>query len=438
MLWSGGIRQTRDIEGLDQQLSTWGRRAPQPHIPGAPVATFEAWETWSDGSAQTADPYVGIGLQARKITGTDAGVQSDCTNAVTGVDVATYPVSEVVLYVADASKVSSILVYVAGSAGFSGPYAQKTLSVRTGWNVYRCAWAVFQAQAGWVTGDWATASRLRVKVTATSGQTVDVYFAQWRACRPRAVVLLDHDDVADDAVDMAAMEKAFGFRSTFYVTLSFIGTAGFATWPQLEALYADGWDVASHHADHTDPSGQSVATLTTTMTRTRAALTARGFVRSARMNATPFGRNTADIRTALANAGMVTNRASTSGGARGSTSPLDGWTAGTALRFNNLSENDTPASATVIGWINDAIAARETLVLLLHTMKPSASAGNRWASSKYEQVLGHIAGQVRAGTVEVLPVSEFHNRWSPVMQMGESDYRLTGVEGGALTIARAV
>lgn len=375
-------------------------------VPGYPVALFEADESWSAGSAITTEPYVGIGKQSRLLTSTNAvNANSDLALSTPWVwDYVNYPQMELVFYVDNVANLSSIALLPSTSSAFAKYFAwgstDRDTTIRTGWNVLRMRKEWFTAVGGAVDADWANINTLRIRAKALANVTVNVYFAAWRAVRPPAIVLLDHDDGGTTVEDAWAIEEEYGLRSTNYVLPARVGTTYYSTWDSLWAAYVNGHDVASHTWDHERLSTLAEADVRTSVRKAWRELVGRGFTRSARFFATPWGETSATIRSVVGEFHTTLRH----GGSAGVWAPYPGYNPLNGMHaFNNISD-DVPDLVTVLGWIDGLADTGGLLHLLVHGI----GAGADRATAAYYRAL--CAKLVSTENVVCMTMSELYDQ----------------------------
>jgi peptidoglycan/xylan/chitin deacetylase (PgdA/CDA1 family) len=202
----------------------------------------------------------------------------------------------------------------------------------------------------------------------------------------RTVVSLTFDDGwADQYTNARSILAAHAMRATFYVNSNRINTLGFLTWAQLEALRADGHEIAGHTLDHADITKVSEEEARRQVGDDRAALLERGF--DVQSFAYPFGEHNAIARSIVHESGYASGRRAwglrdldarrrDSRPAAGSVQPVDRYAIPTACCIR---------SSTPLATLQDRIVraengdSRSWLPLVLHRVCDDC--GDRSASS---------------------------------------------------------
>src|SRR5438445_7389547 len=80
------------------------------------------------------------------------------------------------------------------------------------------------------------------------------------AVPPACVMTFDDGHESNLALALPLLQE-FGSRATFFVTVDWIGTSGYLTWPQVRTLADAGMEIGSHSMTHRPPSTLSSAEL---------------------------------------------------------------------------------------------------------------------------------------------------------------------------------
>jgi peptidoglycan/xylan/chitin deacetylase (PgdA/CDA1 family) len=91
------------------------------------------------------------------------------------------------------------------------------------------------------------------------------------------IVSLTFDDGDADNFASAAVLAQYGLNATWYVPSGLIGTNGYMTWDELEALRAAGHEIGGHSLDHINIDGLDAQELRRQVCDDRQALQDRGF-----------------------------------------------------------------------------------------------------------------------------------------------------------------
>jgi peptidoglycan/xylan/chitin deacetylase (PgdA/CDA1 family) len=124
----------------------------------------------------------------------------------------------------------------------------------------------------------------------------------------QTVVSVTFDDGwADWYTNARSILAAHATKATFYVNSNRIGTSGFLTWAQLEALHADGHEIGGHTLDHVDITQVSVEEARRQVGDDRATLVGRGF--AVESFAYPYGEYNARAQSIVQDCGYASGRA---------------------------------------------------------------------------------------------------------------------------------
>jgi peptidoglycan/xylan/chitin deacetylase (PgdA/CDA1 family) len=127
-----------------------------------------------------------------------------------------------------------------------------------------------------------------------------------RASVGPTVVSVSFDDGWADQSAASSMLGAHGMQATFYVNTNTIGASGFLSWADLEAISAEGHEIAGHTLDHVDLTAVNAAEARRQVCDDRANLLARGF--TVKSFAYPYGEYDAAAKTIVAECGYASGR----------------------------------------------------------------------------------------------------------------------------------
>jgi peptidoglycan/xylan/chitin deacetylase (PgdA/CDA1 family) len=91
------------------------------------------------------------------------------------------------------------------------------------------------------------------------------------------IVSLTFDDGDADNFASAAVLAQYGLNATWYIPSGLVGTPGYMTWPELEALRADGHEIGGHSLQHINIDGLDAQELRRQVCDDRRTLQDRGF-----------------------------------------------------------------------------------------------------------------------------------------------------------------
>jgi peptidoglycan/xylan/chitin deacetylase (PgdA/CDA1 family) len=91
------------------------------------------------------------------------------------------------------------------------------------------------------------------------------------------IVSLTFDDGDADNFASAAVLAQYGLNATWYIPSGLVGTPGYMTWDELEALRADGHEIGGHTLEHKGIDGLQTQELRRQVCDDRLALQGRGF-----------------------------------------------------------------------------------------------------------------------------------------------------------------
>lgn len=240
----------------------------------APDASSGITFTQQGGSSGSLTGYAVVdNLKVASIT-TGPGFWTE-VNIPTFSRLVTYGLLCLLVKVDDISKLTNMAIYL-GTSGYTNLYIAD-YDVTTRFDRQYSGWMVVspELQAGsgafkWAIGGGApdfastTFTNAKIRVTPVAGQQCTVHVAGiWlnggQAEKPQ--ILFTFDDGYDSAVGLgASLCEKYGFRSTQAIIASTIGTATYATLPQIAAIKARGHCIVPHGA----PPGGNLAGWPTT------------------------------------------------------------------------------------------------------------------------------------------------------------------------------
>lgn len=165
------------------------------------IAAFESAEIWSSGIADTLNIRSG-----------DQGVKISSTNLVTTVSnrevalnlqptgFASTDFTDIDIYVDDIAKLSALVLRIGDGAAATNYFQYTLTGLSTGWNRIRRTKA-----SATVVGSpsWTNVTGLQIRVTATSGQTVNVTFDNWNVSTINAFTNNNSRNATQVVSDMA-------------------------------------------------------------------------------------------------------------------------------------------------------------------------------------------------------------------------------------------
>ncbi|QCB97601.1 hypothetical protein E5206_12285 [Arthrobacter sp. PAMC25564] len=148
---------------------------------------------------------------------------------------------------------------------------------------------------------WASAGSILLLVTASlSGVAIPAHAA------PTTIVSLTLDDGNANQFAAAQVLKSHGLAGTFFITTSWIGTAGYLTQTNLQTLASDGNEIGGHTVTHPDLTTLSPSAAAAEVCNGKTTLENWGF--PVRNFAYPFASENAAVQTAVKDCGYASAR----------------------------------------------------------------------------------------------------------------------------------
>ncbi len=170
------------------------------------------------------------------------------------------------------------------------------------------------------------------------------------------------DSVASTYTNALPVLSQRDLKATVFVNTGLVGTSGYMTWSQIQALQNQyGWEIGSHTVTHADLTKLTATKLKNEINNSLAALTSKGLVVSS--FATPYGSyNNKVLIEALKTYNLHRTFEDISG-------PNSYPYNRAILSVRSVDAGYTPQD--VFSWIDQAIAEKKWLILVLHEVKPS-------------------------------------------------------------------
>jgi peptidoglycan/xylan/chitin deacetylase (PgdA/CDA1 family) len=247
--------------------------------------------------------------------------------------------------------------------------------------------------------------RLRPSILVTALTAVALLAPSPAAAQSQTVVSLTFDDGWANQYTTRSVLEAHGMDATFYLNTNSLGTDGSLSWAQVEALNADGNEIAGHTLDHVDLTTVSSAEARRQVCEDRTNLVNRGFI--AHSFAYPYGEYNAAAKTPVQECGYASGRGAY--GLRNMTSTTD--TRPFAERIPPLDRYGirTPCcinSSTTLSILQNYITQAENngggwVALVLHRICDGCgdSPAPSMSPAAFDALLGWLQPRVSRGTV---------------------------------------
>lgn len=248
-----------------------------------------------------------------------------------------------------------------------------------------------------------TMTRVRLQIIMPAGQSGDVYVdTGYYGVYGRPKVLFTFDDgYASALTEGYAYMSTRGLRGAVGVNSALVGGASRLTVADCDTLYAGGWDMLSHSANHDNQTSLSQADRLADIRANQAYLTAHGWTRGASQYIYPNGAYdaavVADLRTCgYTEAWAVTDK--TQHSVRGLWPERMGLARYATDIANSLS--------TLKGYGAAAIAHGGTVAYYSHNIKVSAVAGET-EQATFRGLIDYFTPLVAAGVMDNPTCSEW-------------------------------
>lgn len=352
--------------------------------------TQEDFENSADWSAATGLPTISQDTTnyhtgSKSVKMTHAGTGTNAIQKTVNWDLSTAS-SQMQLWIyCPADYGNGLAVTLSADAGYT-KYFYKSISVGlfAGWNCFNYKQADWTAYGG-IT--WAN-SIVRIKIGNYSDTAAREYsfdsFLVGGATKP--AVLIEFDDGLSGVYTYAyPYLNSKHARATALIISDAIGTAGYMTLAQIQALDAAGWTVGNHSKTHAHFNTLTQAEIETELSACDTALATLDETRRKHV-AYPFGEWDADVEAAMIAQSMITGRTVNAGNVP--TLPIPSVN---HIKVNNITSTTTLATAE--GYVDAAKSRGEVATLLFHNIVDGAPAANQWAKTNFEALVDYCIAQ---------------------------------------------
>lgn len=248
--------------------------------------------------------------------------------------------------------------------------------------------------------NWATANDVILRVKATNTLTPTVWFdgfARYTAPN-KGMVSIVFDDAEESQYTQGKLKMdAYNFPGTAYVIYNVIGDSGKLTQAQIDGLASAGWDISGH--GDTNLTGLTTAQRESDLSQMKNYLRTYGY-KGMDNYALPNGDyNDATLAQVYKYFGTARN--------------IDGLKQTTNYiprRINSVSISQATSTATIQGYVDDAIANGDWLVLTFHSIVTTPGSDTEYSIANFGTVIDYInTSGIQVATVsdaiEALPTT---------------------------------
>jgi peptidoglycan/xylan/chitin deacetylase (PgdA/CDA1 family) len=244
----------------------------------------------------------------------------------------------------------------------------------------------------------STILRLRINVSAQPGKTAVCSVDDLRyGFKAIPKLLITFDDAKSSVYDEAfPYMEGKGLKGTIYVNSAKIDTEGYMTTAQCDEMYAAGWAMGNHAANHVNLKNVTEAEMISELQICTDWLLSCGYAKSAYHVAYPYGGYNSTVLSVLKSLNMRTGRATTA--------PVKDYLLPDDMYLLRVKEIlDTHSLANVKTFIDTAITKQATLILLFHMLGETAS-GYTWATSDFQALVDYIISR----KISVVTIDEWY------------------------------
>lgn len=244
---------------------------------------------------------------------------------------------------------------------------------------------------------WATVNKIMFRARATNGNSTTVWFDGFGVFDDGAegfVSITFDDGYASTFTQGKSYMDKYGFRGTSFPVPDFVGTTSYMTQSQVDLLHEGGWDIAGHAEGSLglDTQAQRIAKILTAKKYCRD----RGY-RGQDIFAWPSG---VFSRTIMQD---VQKYFAYQRGLETWSNPTSHFVP-TQITAKNVT--NATSTATIQGWIDNAIADKSWLVLSFHAIVTTPGGAIEYSIANFQTIIDYLAAE----GIKVLPMSEVIRR----------------------------
>lgn len=243
------------------------------------------------------------------------------------------------------------------------------------------------------TPDWSTVNGVIFRTVGLGQQPTSIHFDDLSvfeaARRPIVSFVFDDGWISQFTTAMPKMDE-YGFKGTAYVIPSGVGSDGFLTQAQIDAIADNGWDISGH--GDTNLTVLTAEDAEQDVCAAHEYLSSHGYTGQDHYAYPNGGVNPAvrDIVDRYFTTGRTTNRLGNSLGYI------------PAMSINSYQVYDSLSLETVRAAVDSAIRNNEWLILGFHDIAEDTAGNLQWATADFNELVDYIA----ASGVQVRTVSE--------------------------------
>lgn len=352
---------------------------------------FESGDNWTamSGSMENDTTNFKTGSQSMRMNSTTPGVEASINRWISAVDLrnASRQMS-IWVYCHDATPgdtIDNFYIYCFDSATY-WQYTFSGIHLLQGWN------NLVITRNDWVDhgGDWSAINRIKIMITAKSGQTpaVSVDSFRYGLDQSDGRIIISFDDARSTIYSEGyAYMSARGIKGTVFIYPTSIDTATYMTSANLATLYDAGWALSNHSYSHAYLTTLSQAEVESEMTQCQAWLDSRGYTRASRHVSYPYGLYNDTVLAGMAASGMLTGRKT---GVSVQNVPVEN------IHILKATQPASTGLATAKANIDKAVDYGKTIYFYTH----SIGVGDEWETADFQAFIDYIVER-RAAVVTI-------------------------------------
>ncbi len=196
--------------------------------------------------------------------------------------------------------------------------------------------------------------------------------------------------------------KKYNLPFTAYIVTSYVGTAGYVSWPQIWEMYWNETEIGNHSDKHLDYTGRTYTTIYNDINNAKTKFISQGLVNVTSF-AYPFGVKTSNVVKALKAIGLTSGRGAwDENDAFNFPVTFDQWWI-ESLSFRNFTKAST--FLQMKPYIDETVSGKSVLSIVLHGASPGASGDYELPSEELEKTVAYLADLREKGLLEVETVT---------------------------------
>lgn len=361
----------------------------------------------STGLNSTFHKEGSYGLSVTSVNGTVA----DIRKITFDVNMANMKNIDFWLYVDNPDNLIKYGFMISSTTDFSKYFEVYGFNFIKGWNHMVIPLKSFSNVGG---DEWNVTKSIQIRTESYPGTTANVVFDDMNfngIARPKVIINFDDawQSVYDNASSILSNNNQ---RATVYTITGFVNTANYMNLTELIILYNMGWDISSHTVHHVRLTNLDAATLNSELNDSRDWLIDKGFLRSYKFFAYPFGQYNDTVVAAVQNSGYVFARTINVTGNAASQAHYSLSDGDILYKMKKFTVSNTTTIESVKAEIDKSIDSGALLILLFHQIVDvDADTNDKVLTSDFKVISDYLAS--RSEDIDVITISDYYDHLAP-------------------------